>query len=165
MKTRYLIALIIVLCMVSVPSQAMTAEYLEIRVDDEGEAQITFDYSLSLFENIAVFLRIADPAKELKSALESNSGKSVRVISISNGRVVMAVDDFAHVRHTGGRTIIRTPGMSFKEAEQILKGYWFAPLISIDFSPSVTRIVFPDGYTQVYYDQIEIAPITHEFLG
>lgn len=163
MTRRSLFASVIVLCILSVPAQAMTAESLDIRIDGQGQALVTFDYSLSFFENLAIFLRVADPAKELKSALESNFAKPVQVISVSDGRAVIAVDNFASVRHEGGQTIIRTPGMSFSEAERILKSYWFAPLISTDFSPSVTTVTFPDGYRQLFYDQIEIPSITHRY--
>ena len=163
MTKRLLIASVILLCILSVPVQAMTAESLDIRIDNQGKAMISFDYSLSFFENLAVFLRIADPAKELKSALESNFAKPVQVISVSDGRAVVAVDNFASVRHEGGQEIIRTPAMSFLEAEKVLKSYWFAPLISTDFSPSVTTVTFPDGYHEVFYDQIEIPPIIHRY--
>jgi len=163
MTKRLLTASIILLCILSVPVQAMTAESLDIRIDNQGNAMITFDYSLSFFENLAVFLRIADPAKELRTALESNFAKPVQVISVSDGRAIVAVDNFASVRHEGGQAIIRTPAMSFSEAEKILKSYWFAPLISTDFSPSVTTVTFADGYSEVFYDQIEIPSITHRY--
>lgn len=160
---RLFITTIVLLCLISVPGQAMTAESLDIRLDDQGRAQITFDYSLSFFENLAVFLRIADPAKELKSALESNFGKPVQVISVSNGQAVFTVDQFASVRDQDGQTIMRTPAMSFLEAEKVLKSYWFAPLVKADFSPSVTTVTFPDGYREQFSDQIEIPPVTHRY--
>lgn len=161
MTKRSPIALVVLLCILTVPVQAMTAESLDIRVDDQGEALVTFDYTLSFFENLAVFLRIADPESELKSALESNFAKPVRVISVSDGRAVVEVDGFASVRYIDGQTVVKTPVMSFSEAERILKSYWFAPLIKTDFSPSVTTVTFPDGYSEVFYNQIEIPSITH----
>ena len=43
---------------------------------------------------------------------------------------------------------MKTPALSFQGAEAVLNQYWFAPLISPDFSPDVTRVVFPDQYTR-----------------
>lgn len=49
-----------------------------------------------------------------------------------------------------------TEELSFSDAENVINQLWFAPLISIDFSPSVTRISFPNGYSEKFYNQINI---------
>jgi hypothetical protein len=42
----------------------------------------------------------------------------------------------------------------------IVNQYWFAPLVSPDFSPVVTMIVFPDGYREKFYNVISIPSVT-----
>jgi hypothetical protein len=54
-----------------------------------------------------------------------------------------------------------TPALSFNRAQQVMDGYWFAPLISPDFSPAVTTVLFPDGHKATYYDVLTMPSITH----
>ena len=61
------------------PAQAFTMKTLTITVAHNGDAEMDMQYDLSLFEQSAVFFRIADPATELKSAFESQSKGPVTV--------------------------------------------------------------------------------------
>ena len=151
----YLIIGIAILALCACPAQAFTAKNLDIVVQDNGDATITFNYELSWYENVAVFTRIANPNTELKKALESNYGKSVDVLATTGNQAQVLVHGFASSRIADGSTTITTPALSFRSAEKVLKQYWFAPLISVDFSPEVTRVVFPDGYVEQYYNQIK----------
>jgi hypothetical protein len=54
-----------------------------------------------------------------------------------------------------------TPPLSFRGAQRVLNHYCFAPLISMDFSPDITRVSFPDGYTETFYNQDQIPPVSH----
>ena len=144
------------------PAQAFTAKNLDITVQDNTDAVITFDYELSWFENVAVFVRIGDPGTELKKALESNFNKPVQITEAGAGRSQFFVKGFATRQvNKDGVTTMKTPALSFSEAETVLKQYWFAPLISPDFSPDVTRVSFPDGYSQTFYNQEQIPGISH----
>ena len=155
------VLLCVILILTGSSVQAFTAEELDISVSENGDADISFSYSLSWLENFAVFLRITDPAAELKSALESNFNKPVNVISVDNNKAHIIVNNFASVKTKDGLTIYTTPSMSFSEAEATLNSYWFAPLISPDFSPSQTVIIFPDGYRQVFYNELNIPSVSH----
>jgi hypothetical protein len=55
-----------------------------------------------------------------------------------------------------------TPALSFARAQQVMDGYWFAPLISPDFSPGITTVIFPDGHKATYYDELTMPSITHQ---
>lgn len=143
------------------PVQAFTAKTLDIQMTDSGDATITFVYELAWVENAAVFTRIADPGNELKKALESNFHKPVQVIASDSGRSQFYVKGFAARQVKNTTTTMKTPALSFREAEAVLQQYWFAPLISPDFSPAVTRVVFPDQYTETFYDRDQIPAITH----
>jgi hypothetical protein len=157
----YLSVIILILWSCTIPVQAFTAKNLDVAVQGSGDAIITFDYELSWFENIAVFMHIADPAIELQKALESNFNKPVEVIRADGGESQFKVQDYATVKEKGGITTLKTPGLSFVEAQKVLEQYWFAPLVSPDFSPEVTRIRFPDGYVEIFANQISIPPVTH----
>ena len=152
-----LVTALVLLC----PAQAFTAKCLVIEVNDTSDAIITFDYELSWIEHVAVFVRIADPGTELRKALESNFHAPVQVLEAGSGRSQFYVVGFASERVRDGTVTLTTPALSFREAETVLKQYWFAPLINPDFSPEVTRIVFPDGYEQTFNNQDQIPGVSH----
>jgi hypothetical protein len=143
------------------PVQAFTAKSLDIAVQENTDAVITFEYQLSWYENVAVFARIGDPGTELKKALESNFHKPVQVTAADAGMSRFYVQGFAAKKVKDGSTTMTTPALSFREAEQVLKSYWFAPLISPDFSPAISRVSFPDGYVETYYDLDQIPRVSH----
>jgi hypothetical protein len=144
------------------PAHAFVAKSLDITVQENSDAVITFDYDLTWFENIAVFMRVADPGTELKKALESNYDKPVVVIRTDGGESEFMVVGIASRLVQNDTVTLFTPALSFVEAEKVLNKYWFAPLISPDFSPAVTRVNFPDGYTEEFYNQISIPSIRHQ---
>ncbi|MDH7510338.1 MAG: hypothetical protein QHH04_04775 [Methanolinea sp.] len=155
------VAIVILLVLVATPATAMTSDSLDISIQQDGRADIHFAYHLDWLEYIAVYLRLVDPAAELKKALESNFGKPVTVLSVNSNSVHLTVDSFARVSSSNGNITARTPGLSFAEGEKILKSYWFAPLVRVDLSPSVTTIRFPDGYVETFSDRIGIPPLVH----
>jgi ABC-type thiamine transport system substrate-binding protein len=163
MKRDVLLAagLVFIALLLVCPAQAFTAKSLDIQVTGSGDATITFGYDLSWFEHAAVFARIGDPGTELKKALESNFQTQVQVTAADAGMSQFYVKGFATRQVDNGVTTMKTPALSFREAETVLKQYWFAPLISPDFSPDVTRVSFPDGYTQTFYNQDQIPGISH----
>ncbi len=106
---------------------------------------------------------MVDPAQELKKVLESNFHKPVQVIGVDSGSVHLSVDSFASVTSKDGKTTVRTPALSFADGERILKTYWFAPLISVDLSPAVTTLRFPDGSKATFTDALEIPSQVHSW--
>ena len=166
MKRLFILAGILVLALMSAaPSvQAFTAKNLDITVQENTDAIITFGYDLTWYEQAAVFMRIADPGRELKNALEINSGKTVMVTKVDGGESRIIVKNFASQQETDGTVVMMTPALSFGEAEKILNQYWFARFITADFSPEVTTVRFPDGYSEAFSNQISI-PAIHHTLG
>ena len=163
MKSSFVLAGILVLVLLSAapPVQAFTAKNLDIAVQDSGDAIITFDYDLTWYEHAAVFMRIADPGRELKTALESSYGKPVMVTKADGGTSRLVVKGFASKQEHDNTVIMTTPALSFGEAEKILNQYWFARFITPDFSPEVTTVRFPDGYTEAFSNQISIPALDH----
>lgn len=142
------------------PVQAFTAKSLTMTIAPNGDAEMNMQYELSFFEQSAVFFQIADPAQELKKAFDTNSPEPVTVPEASRSSAIILVPEFATVSKDG--KTITTPSVSFEKAEQVMNGYWFAPLVSPDFSPAVTLIRFPDGDRVVYYDVLTVPSINHE---
>ncbi len=163
MKSSFVLAGILMLLLLSAasPVQAFTAKNLDIVVQDNTDAVITFTYGLTWYEHAAVFMRIADPGNELKNALESSYGKPVMVTKADGSESRVVVKGFASKEEHDGRVIMTTPALSFVEAEKILNHYWFARFISPDFSPEVTTVRFPDGYVETFSNQISIPAIVH----
>jgi hypothetical protein len=157
----YLVIGMVILLAGITPVQAFTAKSLDIAVQENGDAIVTFDYTLNFMENAAVFTRIADPGAELKKAIAANYKADVDVIGTSSSQVTVRVHGLATSSTKDGIVTMTTPALSFQSAERILKQYWFAPLINVDFSPELTRVVFPDGYIAEYSNQIAIPRISH----
>lgn len=160
-----LLTILCLLFVLAAPTTAFTAESLTIDVLESGDATVTFSYHLGWAEKFAVFFRIADPATELKDALETNFGKEVSVQEVTAESAAFLVSEYAHLSTGEDGVTYITPELSFANAEEILSGYWFAPLIAVDLSPAVTTVAFPDGYTEEFYDAIEIPRISHTILS
>jgi hypothetical protein len=153
--------LLIVVLAAASPVQAFTAKSMDIMVQQNTDAVITFRYELSWLENVAVFMRITDPGAELKNALETNYNKPVTVLGVNQGEVQVLVPSFAITQDLNGTVIMTTSSLSFQNAQKVLDQYWFAPLINANFSPAVSRVTFPDGYSEEFYNQISIPSIQH----
>jgi hypothetical protein len=163
MKKILIVAVgICIMALAVMPVQAFTMKSLTISLDLSGDAEIAMNYDLTLLEQSAVFLRLADPAGELQSAFDTGTPGRTTVTSATSSSAQVTVPSFASAATTDGKTILKTPAVSFERAESVLENYWFAPLVSADFSPSVTTVIFPDGHHEYFYDQISIPSITRE---
>ena len=162
MKKQYLIfGCLCILAFFVMPAQAFSMKTLTITLAEQGDAQIDMQYELSLFEQSAVFFRIADPASELKTAFDRNAQKPVIVTRATSSSASLSIPSFASVTRRGEKEIMETPLVSFERAEKVLNQYWFASLISPDFSPATTTIIFPDGYRATFHDLISIPSVSH----
>lgn len=159
------LVLVLALCAVCAPAAAFSADRLTIDIGTGGDAEITFEYTLSWLEQMGVFFRIADPAQELQRHLERIPGKPVTVTEVSPGRTVIEVQEFAHTHAVADGVQYRTPAIDFTDAEAALKKQWFAPLIRPDFSPQETMVRFPDGYTERIQDAPYLPRLTHVVSG
>ena len=166
MKALCLLAgcLLVVLFAV-MPAQAFTAKSLTVTLSADGDAQADMQYDMSFLEQTAVFFRIADPAAELKKAFDANTRYPVSVPKATSSSATVIIWSFATVSGTGNDATMVTPEVSFAQAEQVLNQYWFAPLLSPDFSPEVTTIIFPDGYQVTFNNVLAIPPVQHAMPG
>ncbi len=161
MKVHTVLIMLCILSLAVLPAQAFTAKSLTITLNADGDAEMNMQYVLTFFEQSAVFLQIANPADELKKAFDSHSSEPVTVLETSSSSAIILVPHFADRETIGGTTVMTTPPLSFEKAQRVMAGYWFAPLVSPDFSPSVTMVRFPDGYRQLFYDALTLPPVRH----
>lgn len=143
------------------PVQSMTIKTLDISVQNNRDAIIQFNYELNWVENTAVFAKIVDPSEELKSALEKYTGLAVDNVKVTNDGVQVTIHKFTTETINGNAVTMKTPVLSFNRAEQVLNQYWFAPLISVDLSPELTTVSFPDKYEEKFVNEIRIPSVTH----
>ena len=157
-----LAGLVLVVAILTAPAAAFTMDSLYITVQENGDAVVTADYTLTWVERIVVYVRIAQPELLLGQALEQYSGKEVTVTSVTPGETVLSIENFAVVRDTMNETTHITPTLDFSGVDQAVRGYWFSPFVSVDASPGLTIVSFPDGHQQAFFDQLVIPSITHE---
>ncbi len=163
MKSTYLlIGCICLLAFAVMPAQAFTAKALTINLDTNGNAQVDFQYDLSFTEQAAIFFNIANPSAELTTALENNLNRQVTVVKTDSSSAEVIIPSFAAISWANGTGIMTTPAFSFANAENAIKHYWWASIISVDLSPDVTTITFPDGYQTTYNDQISFPSVSHQ---
>lgn len=148
----------------ALPGAAFTADKLALEVQENGDALITFDYTLNWIERIAVFFRIANPEQELKRALERAYNRPAAVSSVTPGSATFSVVGLARVSETDEGTVYRVPALDFTYAVDELERYWFAPLVSVDLAPDLTTVAFPDGYVKTWYDVTGIPEISHTIV-
>jgi hypothetical protein len=159
-KFSFALVTLFVLAAAIHPVQAFTAKSLTITLAPDGDADLDMQYDLSFIEQSAVFFKIADPAAELKNAFDTHSSEPVTVKEATSSSAVVHIPAFADVSMNHKKTTMVTPGLSFERAQQVMDEYWFAPLISPDFSPGVSTIIFPDGYKAVYYDALNLPSVS-----
>ncbi|MBN1433061.1 MAG: hypothetical protein JW931_09860 [Methanomicrobiaceae archaeon] len=157
--TIYVIPFLIAAFLVSGAS-AITIESLDMQISENGDGSVTFVYSLSTLERFAVFMKITDPSAELKKVIDERTDREVEVQEVSAGRSSFFIPEFISPEIGPAGVTYSTPAIDFSKAEEILREYWFASLITIDLSPGTTTITFPDGYSEIYSDSIQIPSVT-----
>ena len=160
---RILLCILVILSfsLIVNPALAFTSDTLTVDIREDGGATVFFTYTLNWFERFAVFLQIADPARELRNAVEGFTGQPVTVTEVTGSSVVFSVDHFARLTEEGGVRIYRTPELEFPQAGGVLRKYWFAPFVQADFSPEVAIVRFPDGYEESWRGVEYIPSLSH----
>lgn len=143
------------------PASALTSDTLDVAVNESGDAQVDFRFTLTWYEHVAVWLNLMNPADTMKEALSSYSDKEVDVLSVTDASTSMLVYGFARVEEAENATLYRTPQMRFADSEAIAARYWFGPLLDIDTTPALTTVTFPDGYNETFVDAQTIPAIEH----
>jgi len=165
MNKRYiLLAAILVFAVVATPVSAFTAKKLVLTVQENGDADINFNYQLTWPEKFAYTL-IPNKEQIIQSALNSKfPSTTVDAIRITKASTDFTVREFATISttETPAATTYRTPAISLTDAVDLLNEYpLIAQILSPDFSPDVTIVQFPHGQKYTYDDATEIPALTH----
>ena len=160
-KIYLLIGCLCVFAFAVMPAQAFTAKDLTITLSQNGDAQVHLQYDLSWPEQVAVFFKMADPANELKNGLQNELHKPVTVLKMTTSSADVIIPSFAYASQPGDSPALVTPSFTFARVQEAVSHYWFAKLISPNFTPQVTTIIFPDGYRVTYNNRITIPTVAH----
>lgn len=160
-KRLIIVSTILISVLLVSGASAITINSLDMDIAENGDTTVNFDYSLSFMEKIAVFTKIADPAAELQNAIDQRTDQEVEVLDTTSGSTTLFIPEYIKPQSSSDGTTYTTPSLDFSQAEEVLKGYWFAPLITIDLSPGTTTVTFPDGYSESFTNSIRIPSITH----
>lgn len=150
----------VVLCILLAvsPGAAFTAESLTITVKTDGDARAEFDYTLEgLIEN-------AIPESMLEEELVkglSTSDEPPEVIAFDKSGATLLLKNFAQLSDTSTGTEYLTASMDFSKAEIALQDSAVSSVITADFTPQITTVIFPDGYNKVFTDSSTLPSIRH----
>lgn len=146
----------------TVPGTAFCADRLDIAIlNADGDADVTFEYTLTWYEWWVVYLHVVEPEAEMKKALEAYSGKPVDVVQLGDGTTRFRVYGFAHLTDDGGYLTCTTPELKFSDSKKIVNRYWFHRFLKVDLSPEITEITFPEGDGERFFDAQKIPRIKH----
>jgi hypothetical protein len=162
MKNIYfLVGCLCVFAFSVMPASAFTAKDLTITLSQNGDAQVHMQYDLAWPEQVAVFFRIADPAAELRNGLENELHKPVTVLGVTSSSADVIIPSFAYVSRSGDSSALVTPAFTFSHVQEAVNRYWFAKLVSPNFTPQVTTLIFPDGFRASFKNRSAIPTVAH----
>jgi hypothetical protein len=145
----------------STPAAALHTRYLEIVIDRGGDATVTFEYTLSLFEQCLAFLGVINPDRDLGQILAAATGGEVETLSAGGGPTLYSVKGFALVGEDTAGTTYHTAALNLSWGQAGYESSILAPLLEPDFSPDTAIIRFPDAYSVILRDQLLIPNTTH----
>jgi len=155
------ILLIVSLATVAMPASALTITSYNAEIQDDGNAILTFNYDMSFLEYVGYYLNIANPGKLIKEEYDKHANMPGEVLSSDSKGTSFKVYGYATVSNDVNGKTIKTPSQSFQKAEAVLMEHPVAKLTTFDLSPDITTVTFPDGYCEIFYNEMTIPSITH----
>jgi len=140
------------------PASAFTAQSLTITVEKNGNATAVFQYALEGFVENAI------PESVLKEELVkglATSDEPPEVTAFDKSGATLSMKKFARLSDTATGTEYVTASMNFSVAEEALKESSVSSLITADFTPRTTTVIFPDGYREVFTDSSLLPSLRH----
>lgn len=142
-------------------ASAFEAKTLDVTIGPSGAAEVAMTYDLNLVETVGVYAAIASPGRALETALGAVAGRKVRVREAGPDGAAFVIPKFATVTHGRSGTAYTTPAVDFTAFGSSLDRYWFARLVSPDFSPDTITLTFPDGYREQFDGRTGLPAVTH----
>ena len=161
MRIHLLLIATALVALAAVPAGAFEAKTLDVTISPSGAAEVVMTYDLTLFERFGVYAAMAAPRHALAQALGALSGRKVRVGEAGPDGAAFVVPKFATITHGRDGTVYATPAVDFTAFQAALDRYWFARLVSPDFSPDSITLTFPDGYSERFDGGTGLPAVTH----
>jgi hypothetical protein len=140
------------------PAAAFTADSLNISVGTNGDAIADFQYTLNgVIEN-------AIPQSILQAQLVkglATSSEPPQVLTFSKSDATLLLKSFAVTNAVPTGTEYQTAPMNFTNAQAALQNSAVSSVISADFSPKITTVTFPDGYSRQFLASSVLPSIDH----
>ena len=155
--------LLLAVLLASSPAAALHPTYLDIAVGRGGNATVTFEYSLPPVEQFLAWVGAVRPDRDLELIFNATTGGGVETLSAGDGVTLFSVEDFAAVSGDEAGTTYRTPDLNLSWAREGYENSVLAPLLDPDFSPDMTVIRFPDGYSVTYHGELLIPATVHSY--
>jgi hypothetical protein len=157
----FLCGILCIALLLVAPVQAFTADSLSITVAKNGDATAAFTYTLDgVIEN-------AIPESILQEQLVkglATSSDPPEVLSFSKSEADLYLKNFALVTDVPTGTEYQTASMDFKKAQIALQNSAVSTVISADFSPKVTTVTFPDGYSRQLISSSVLPSLDHTVI-
>jgi hypothetical protein len=157
----FLCGILCIALLLVAPVQAFTADSLSITVAKNGDATAAFTYTLDgVIEN-------AIPESILQEQMVkglATSSDPPEVLSFSKSEADLYLKNFALVTDVPTGTEYQTASMDFKKAQIALQNSAVSTVISADFSPKVTTVTFPDGYSRQLTSSSVLPSLDHTVI-
>ena len=160
-RTRCTVLFCLVFCLTLLlftPAQAFTADSLNITVGTNGDAIADFHFTLQgMIENAIPLSVLQD---QLTKGLATSS-EPPQVLTFSKSEATLLLKGFAVTSTVPTGTEYQTAPMDFSKAQVALKNSAAGSVITADFSPAITTVTFPDGYSRQFIAQSTLPSVDH----
>jgi len=140
------------------PVHAFTVNSLDITIDKSGDATASFKFTLEGFLENAIPQSMLE--EELKKGLTSSSEPPV-ILSMDKTKATLLLKKFAETQDVPQGTQYRTASMNFQKAEIALKNSALSSVVTADFAPAKSTIIFPDAYKREFTNAAVLPALTH----
>jgi len=160
-RTRCGVLFCMMLCIIFfliAPVQAFTADSLNITVGTNGDAIADFHFTLQgVIENAIPLSVLQD---QMTKGLATSS-EPPQVLTFSKSEATLLLKGFAVTNTVPAGTEYQTSPMDFTKAQVALQNSAAGSVITADFSPAITTVTFPDGYSRQFIAQSTLPSVDH----
>lgn len=158
---KIIICALIVLCVVLIiavsQSQSFRVDRLNYIVSDTGDAYVIANYKLTFVEKVWLLFPMTKDG--ITRAIKTEYGEDAVVILISDTNTKFTIPKFADKYDT----YIQTPFLTFENVKKRTNDIWFMRCLNIDYSPTLTNMIFHNGEIHTYNEAMSIPAITVKF--
>ncbi|MGA9622325.1 MAG: PEGA domain-containing protein [Methanoregula sp.] len=144
--------------LVVAPAAAFTADSLNITVGTNGDATAVFQFTLDGVIENAIPQSILE--NQLVQGLATGASQT-QIISFNNSEATLLLKNFATTNDVPTGTEYQTASMNFTKAQIALQNSAVSTVISADFSPEITTVTFPDGYSRQFFSSSVLPSLDH----